>query len=130
MNFYRRTWLIIHLTSVASIAPIADASVAGIESNFTDSTTSELRLPNIWWWPLPLASTRMSSNWCLEPTRIWMEILDVRPWLEGVAAGDVAVWPTEEDVTCRIEAADVENIAPQSAVGEFSGVLGCELWFN
>ena len=59
-----------------------------------------------------------------------MEILDVRPWLDGVAAGEVAVWPTEEDVTCKIEAADVENIAPQSAVGEFSGVAGCELWYN
>ena len=35
------------LTSVPSIAPIAEASVVGIESSFTDSIASELRFPRI-----------------------------------------------------------------------------------
>ena len=56
-----------------------------------------------------------------------MEMLEGRPGLEGVADGEVAVWPTEEDVTCKMEAADVENIAPQSAVGDSCGLVGCEL---
>ena len=35
------------LTSVPSIAPIAEASVVGMESSFTDSIASELRFPSI-----------------------------------------------------------------------------------
>ena len=57
-----------------------------------------------------------------------MEMLGVRPWWEGADVGEAAVCPTEEDVTCRIDAADVENIAPQSVVGDSSGLVACELW--
>ena len=35
------------LTSVPSIAPIAEASVVGMESSFTESIASELRFPRI-----------------------------------------------------------------------------------
>ena len=38
----------------------------------------------------------------------------------GVAAG----CPTEEEVTCKIEAAELEKIAPQSVVGDSSGLVG------
>ena len=38
----------------------------------------------------------------------------------GVAAG----CPTEEEVTCKMEAAELEKIAPQSVVGDSSGLVG------
>ena len=47
--------------------------------------------------------------------------------LEVVVPGVVAFVPTEEDVTCKIDAADEENNAPQSAVGDSSGLVACGL---
>ena len=45
--------------------------------------------------------------------------------LEGeVAVEALAGCPTEEEVTCKMEAAEFENIAPQSVVGDSSGLVG------
>ena len=53
---------------------------------------------------------------------------DVTLGLESeVAVGAAAGCPTEEEVTCKMEAAEFENIAPQSAVGESSGLVGLEI---
>ena len=52
---------------------------------------------------------------------------DVTLGLEGeVAVGAAAGCPTEEEVTCKMEAAEFEKIAPQSAVGDSSGLVGLE----
>ena len=45
--------------------------------------------------------------------------------LEGeVDVEALAGCPTEEEVTCKMEAAEFENIAPQSVVGDSSGLVG------
>ena len=45
--------------------------------------------------------------------------------LDGdVAVGVAAGCPTEEEVTCKMEAAELEKIAPQSVVGDSSGLVG------
>ena len=44
-----------------------------------------------------------------------------------VVPGEPAFVPTDEDVTCKIDAADEENNAPQSAVGDSSGLVACGL---
>ena len=45
--------------------------------------------------------------------------------LEGeVVVEALAGCPTEEEVTCKMEAAEFENIAPQSVVGDSSGLVG------
>ena len=117
--------MILAITSVASIAPMADASVVGIEWSFIISTISEDRLLNIWWWPVALGSIRISSNWCLEPTKIWIVLTGEGLLLDGdVAVGVAAGCPTEEEVTCKMEAAELEKIAPQSVVGDSSGLVG------
>ena len=57
-----------------------------------------------------------------------MALGDVTLGLEGdVAVGAAAGCPTEEEVTCKMEAAEFEKIAPQSAVGESSGLVGLEI---
>ena len=116
------------LTSVPSIAPIAEASVVGMESSFTDSIASELRFPSIWWWPPPLVKTRTSSNWCLEPSRIWIQMLGAMLGLGLAIVGEDAVCPTEDEVTCKIDAAEDETNPTQSVVGDSAGLVACELW--
>ena len=44
-----------------------------------------------------------------------------------VAPGEVGIVPTEDDVTCSIDAADEENKALQSAVGDSPGLVACGL---
>ena len=116
------------LTSVPSIAPIAEASVVGMESSFTDSIASELLFPSIWWWPPPLLKTRTSSNWCLEPSKIWIQILGGMLGLGLAIVGEDAVCPTEDEVTCKIDAAEDETNPTQSVVGDSAGLVACELW--
>ena len=120
----------IFLTSVPSIAPIAEASVVGMESSFTDSIASELRFPSIWWWPPPLVNTRTSSNWCLEPSRTWIQTLGGMLGLGLAIVGEDAVCPTEDEVTCKIDAAEDETNPTQSVVGDSAGLVACELWFE
>ena len=47
-----------------------------------------------------------------------------RPIVAAVAVGVAAGCPTEEEVTCKMEAAELEKIAPQSVVGDSSGLVG------
>ena len=57
-----------------------------------------------------------------------MDVFVVRPELEGVVAWGEVVCPTDEDVTCSIEAADDVKCATQSAVvGDSSGLVACGL---
>ena len=41
--------------------------------------------------------------------------------------GDDAVCPTEDEVTCKIDAAEDETNPTQSVVGDSAGLVGCEL---